>query len=70
MDTELTTQSTPFESDIVVIGGGGSGLAAALTAAEKGIKNITVLEKGAATGGNTAWATGLFGCESPVSSPR
>jgi fumarate reductase flavoprotein subunit len=65
MNTELTTQSTPFESDIVVIGGGGSGLAAALAAAEKGIKNITVLEKGAASGGNTAWATGLFGCESP-----
>jgi fumarate reductase flavoprotein subunit len=68
MDTELTPQSISSESDIVVIGGGGSGLAAALTAAEKGIKNITVLEKRAATGGNTAWATGLFGCESPSQS--
>jgi fumarate reductase flavoprotein subunit len=66
MNPELTIQHAPLESDIVVIGGGGSGLAAALAAAEKGIKSIRVLENRAATGGNTAWATGLFGCESPT----
>jgi fumarate reductase flavoprotein subunit len=55
-----------LEAQLVVIGGGGSGLAAALTAAEKGVKNIIVLEKRVGLGGNTAMATGLFACESPV----
>jgi len=55
-----------LEADLVVVGGGGSGLAAALTAAEKGIKNIIVLEKRGSLGGNTAMASGPFACESPV----
>lgn len=32
---------------LIIIGGGGAGLAAAVEAAEKGIRDITVLEKGA-----------------------
>jgi fumarate reductase flavoprotein subunit len=55
-----------LSADLVIIGGGGAGLAAALTAAEKGIRNIIVLETRGAAGGNTAMATGLFACESPV----
>jgi fumarate reductase flavoprotein subunit len=54
------------EADLVVVGGGGAGLAAALTAAEHGLKKIIVLEKRGAPGGNTAMATGLFACESPT----
>lgn len=54
------------EADLVVIGGGGSGLAAALSASEKGLGKIIVLEKRNAPGGNTAQATGLFACESPT----
>ncbi len=54
-----------FEADLVVIGGGGAGLAAAVTAAEKGAR-VIVLEKRNCTGGNTALATMLFAAESPV----
>lgn len=53
-------------SEIVVIGGGGSGLAAALTAAEQGTKGIYVLEKQGAIGGHSKIAQGLFACESPI----
>ena len=53
-------------ADLVIIGGGGSGLAAALTAAEKGLKKVVVLEKRGALGGNSALASGLFACESPA----
>jgi fumarate reductase flavoprotein subunit len=62
------SQETIMEADITIIGGGGSGLAAALSAAEKGNKKIVILEKRAGLGGNTAWATGLFACESPTQS--
>ena len=55
-----------LEADLVVVGGGGAGLAAALTAAEKGVARIIVLEKRGGLGGNTARATGLFACESPA----
>ncbi len=40
-----------LKAELVVLGGGGAGLAAALAAAEKGCKSIFVLEKsGSATG--------------------
>lgn len=55
-----------MNADIVIIGGGGAGLSAAIAAAEHGTKSIVILEKRAVLGGNTALATGLFACESPV----
>lgn len=54
-----------MRADIVIIGAGGSGLAAALAAAEKGCRRIIVLEK-AGVGGNSAMAHDVFGVESPV----
>ncbi|NLA61838.1 MAG: FAD-dependent oxidoreductase, partial [Bacteroidales bacterium] len=39
------------EADLVVVGGGGAGLSAALTAAEEGL-NVIVLEKMPFVGGN------------------
>ncbi len=54
------------EAGLVILGGGGAGLAAAVEAAERGGKDITVIEKRHALGGNTALAGGLFACESPV----
>lgn len=54
-----------LESDIVVIGAGGSGLAAAVTAADKGAK-VIVIEKRSKPGGNTVFAHGMFAAESPV----
>ena len=53
-------------ANLVIIGGGGSGLAAALTAAEHGLDKITVVEKRQALGGTSALAGGIFACESPV----
>jgi fumarate reductase flavoprotein subunit len=56
----------PEEQRLVIIGGGGAGLAAAVEAAEKGIKDITVVEKKAVVGGTSAIAGGIFACQSPV----
>jgi fumarate reductase flavoprotein subunit len=64
--SESPDNAQKLQADLVVIGGGGAGLAAALTAAEKGAGRIVVLEKRGAPGGNTARATGLFACESPA----
>jgi fumarate reductase flavoprotein subunit len=54
-----------LETEIVIIGAGGAGLAAAVTAAEMGTK-VILLEKRRSSGGNSAMAEGLFGSESPV----
>ncbi len=43
--------------DVVVIGGGGAGLAAAIEAAEGGARTV-LLEKNATLGGSTAWSIG------------
>jgi len=52
-----------LKADIVCIGAGGTGLAAAVAAAEKGAK-VIVLEKLGSPGGNTARAQGFFAAES------
>ena len=44
-------------TDIVVVGGGGAGLTAAITAKEKGL-NVILLDKMPMLGGNTTFATG------------
>ena len=53
-------------TQLVIIGAGGAGLAAALAAAENGTSGITVLEKRSSPGGTSARASGIFACESPV----
>jgi len=54
------------QADIVIIGGGGAGICAGLTAVEHGITSVIILEKRFMTGGNSALAGGfLFGVESP-----
>jgi fumarate reductase flavoprotein subunit len=52
--------------DIVIVGGGGAGLAAAATASEIGRKSIAIVEKHGATGGSSAMASGIFAAESPA----
>lgn len=54
-----------FDTDIVVIGGGASGLAAAITAAENGAK-VMILEKANGTGGCANMAMGLLGVETRI----
>jgi fumarate reductase flavoprotein subunit len=65
MHSKEILKSESLETQIVVIGGGGTGLAAAVAGAEKGAK-VILLEKRKAAGGNTALARGIFAAESPV----
>lgn len=51
---------------LVICGGGASGLSAAVAAAEAGVREIVVLEKQSGTGGMGRFAQGFFACESPV----
>jgi fumarate reductase flavoprotein subunit len=55
-----------LRAELVVVGGGGAGLAAALSAAENGCRSIIVLEKAGSAAGSTAMAHDIFGAESPV----
>jgi fumarate reductase flavoprotein subunit len=54
-----------MKADIIIIGGGGAGLPAALTAYEKGSKAL-VLEKRGLVGGNALLAEGFFAAGSPA----
>ena len=54
-----------MEADVVVIGCGGAGLPAALTAHERGAK-VVVLEKRGIVGGSARMAEGFFAAESPA----
>jgi succinate dehydrogenase/fumarate reductase flavoprotein subunit len=49
--------SQRLSADVVVIGGGGSGLAAAIEAARLG-RTVILLEKGPRLGGSTSWSVG------------
>ena len=51
--------TAPRQCELVVIGAGGAGLAAAIEAARAGAK-VVVFEKGARPGGTTAWSVGSY----------
>lgn len=51
-------------ADVVVIGGGGAGLVAAITATENNA-SVIVLEKTAVLGGNTLVCGGIYNCPDP-----
>lgn len=51
------TQAHMTETDVVIIGGGGAGLAAAYESASLGRK-VILLEKNPKTGGSTSWSVG------------
>jgi fumarate reductase flavoprotein subunit len=63
LSSSLKTETSG--SDIVVIGAGGAGLAAAVAATEIGAK-VIVLEKRSIPGGATLYAEGPFAAESPT----
>lgn len=67
-DVKVAKKAGPDETlsaDVVVVGAGASGTAAALAAAESGAK-VIVLEKGPAPGGAGQIASGLFAVESSL----
>ncbi len=53
------TESTEINCDVLVIGGGGSGLAAAIEARNSGA-DVILIEKNPELGGSTAWSIGSF----------
>jgi len=55
-----------LEVDVVIIGAGGAGIPAAVSAFENGAKSVVLLEKQSRAGGNSIMARGIFGCESSV----
>ena len=50
-------EDVAYEADVVIVGAGGAGMTAALTAAEKGAK-VIIVESQAIVGGNSVRATG------------
>jgi fumarate reductase flavoprotein subunit len=65
----MTTNTLPTDAEIVVIGSGASGLAAALTAAEGGAK-VIVFEKQRTPGGTSNFFEGMFAVESDMQRKR
>ena len=55
-----------FKASIVVIGGGASGLAAAVAAAELGAKDVIMLEARKGVGGNGNFVLGMFAAGSKI----
>jgi succinate dehydrogenase/fumarate reductase flavoprotein subunit len=55
-----------LRADVAVVGVGGAGLTAALAAVQAGAKDVIVLEKAPAAGGNTALCAGMFAVDSPA----
>ena len=55
-----------LKTEILIIGGGASGMAAAVAAAEMGA-DVMVVEANAAVGGNGLFPRGIFGVDSKVS---
>lgn len=61
--------STVKNVNLVVIGSGGAGLACAVTAMQKGLTKIAVLEKSPFTGGNSRMAGGHMSASPLTTSP-
>jgi fumarate reductase flavoprotein subunit len=66
MTSAGTASIGSLQADVVVIGAGGAGLAAAVSALENGCRSVILLEKTGSPGGSTAMAHDIFAIESPV----
>ncbi len=55
-----------MQADVVIIGAGGAGLPAAVTAFEKGARRVVLLEKRKTAGGNAVFASGIYAIQSPI----
>ena len=66
MDSPGTGNTKDLQAEVVIIGAGGAGMAAAISALEQGAGSVVLLEKAGSPGGSTAMAHDIFGVESPV----
>jgi len=66
MKSDRKRVSTVINTDLVIIGAGGAGLPAAVSAAETGLKNIVILEKNKGPGGNMLFAEGTLATETAL----
>ena len=57
VENNATAEDSTVDADVVVVGAGGAGMTAAITAAAEG-KNIVILESQSMVGGNSVRATG------------
>lgn len=62
--TSLVPDKWDLTTEVLVVGSGGAGLAAAVSAAQAGAK-VTVIEKLAFIGGNTMISSGYFNAVDP-----
>ncbi len=66
----LAVADQNLEADVVVVGGGGSGITAAYAVAQQGAKSVIVLEKQPAIGGTAKYSEGIFAAESAMQEER
>jgi len=59
-------EGTSIKADVVVLGGGGSGLPAAVAAREAGAERVVIVDKRKFLGGSARMAGGFFAVESPA----
>ena len=57
VENNVTAEDSTVDADVVVVGAGGAGMTAAITAAAEG-KNVVILESQSMVGGNSVRATG------------
>ena len=58
-------EAREMTADVVVLGGGGAGLAAAISALESGAQNVIVVEKCGAVGGDTLVCGAIYNAPNP-----
>lgn len=66
VDSAPFPENGTLDADVIIIGGGGSGIPAAVSAYENGAKRVVLLEKRERAGGNAIMARGIFGCETSI----